>query len=92
MGVLNSNTIVVNPETGTGEVLLAGQDVPVWAEDLIGDHLLEEGETGYGSMKVADLKAEIEKRNVDREDDAKLPTEGKKADLIEVLEADDPVA
>jgi polyphosphate kinase 2 (PPK2 family) len=45
--------------------------------------------TTYSSMKVDDLKAEIESRNEGRDEDAQLSTEGKKADLIAVLEADD---
>jgi hypothetical protein len=44
---------------------------------------------GYADQKVDELKAEIESRNVDREDDAKLSTDGKKADLVAALEADD---
>lgn len=43
----------------------------------------------YAAMRVADLKAEIDKRNQDREEADLLPAEGKKADLIAVLEADD---
>lgn len=46
-------------------------------------------EKGYADMKAADLKAEIEKRNADREDDAKLSTKGNKATLVAALEADD---
>jgi hypothetical protein len=46
-------------------------------------------EGSYSSLKVADLKAEIETRNEGREEDAVLSTEGKKADLIAALEADD---
>lgn len=44
---------------------------------------------GYNALKVADLKAEIERRNEGREGDAVLSTEGKKAELVAVLEADD---
>lgn len=51
-----------------------------------------EADSAYSSMKVADLKAEIEKRNADREDDAKLSDEGNKAALIAVLDADDAAA
>lgn len=40
MATLNANTAVVHPETGEAKVLLAGQDVPEWAADLVGDHLL----------------------------------------------------
>lgn len=44
---------------------------------------------GYTAMKVADLRAELGRRNEDREGDALLPTDGNKADLIATLEADD---
>ena len=44
---------------------------------------------GYASMKVADLRAEIARRNAGREEVDRLPDDGRKADLIAVLEADD---
>lgn len=45
--------------------------------------------SGYGGQKVAELRAEIDRRNEDRDEDAKLSTEGNKAALIATLEADD---
>lgn len=44
---------------------------------------------GYNAMKVADLKAEIDRRNVGRSEADLLSTEGKKDDLIAALGADD---
>ena len=44
---------------------------------------------GYGAMTVPNLKAEIERRNDGRDQADRLPAEGRKADLIAVLEADD---
>ena len=44
---------------------------------------------GYEALKVADLKAEIERRNDGREESDRLSGEGKKADLIAALQADD---
>lgn len=44
---------------------------------------------GYAAMKVDELKAEIESRNEDRDADDLLSTEGRKADLVATLEADD---
>lgn len=44
---------------------------------------------GYAAMKVDELKAEIESRNENRDEDGLLSTEGKKADLVATLEADD---
>jgi hypothetical protein len=44
----------------------------------------------YADLKGPDLKAEIERRNADRADDAKITVVGKKnADMIAALEADD---
>jgi len=44
---------------------------------------------GYAAMKVDDLKAEIESRNEARDEDDLLSMEGRKADLVAILEADD---
>lgn len=44
---------------------------------------------GYEAMKVADLRAEIERRNTGRDEADRLPDDGRKADLIAVLETDD---
>lgn len=44
---------------------------------------------GYEAMTVPKLKAEIERRNEGRDEPRLVPTEGKKADLIAALEADD---
>lgn len=43
----------------------------------------------YKSLNVADLKAEIDARNRGREDADLLSLEGKKADLVATLDADD---
>lgn len=43
----------------------------------------------YGAWTVDQLKEEISTRNSYREPDAKLSTEGKKADLVAILTADD---
>ncbi|MEU5668955.1 SAP domain-containing protein [Micromonospora sp. NPDC047753] len=44
---------------------------------------------GYEAMKVADLKAEIERRNADRDEADRVSSEGRKPDLIAALQADD---
>lgn len=41
MAKLSGNTIVAHAKTGEPVVLLAGEDVPDWADGLIGDHLIE---------------------------------------------------
>jgi len=43
----------------------------------------------YSSMKVDDIKAEIDSRNEGRDEADLLSLEGKKADLVAVLDADD---
>ncbi|HET6816881.1 MAG TPA: hypothetical protein VFH66_06605 [Mycobacteriales bacterium] len=48
------------------------------------------GEGGYSKQKVADLQAEIDRRNEGRDEADQIAPEGeKKADLIAALEADD---
>ena len=41
MPKLTGTTVVVNPTTHTPEVLLAGTDLPDWADGLVGSHLLD---------------------------------------------------
>lgn len=99
------NTTVIDDE-GRGHTYAAGEVVPAevakritnpkaWGSGAGEDEADPESSgsgNSYAGLKVDELKAEIESRNVDREDDAKLSTEGKKADLIAVLEADDQAA
>jgi hypothetical protein len=77
-------------------VLGPDDDVPNWAVELISNPKAwaepPTAEGGYAGMRVPDLKAELEKRNVDREEDALLPVDGKKGDLVAALEADDESA
>jgi len=56
---------------------------------LIGDEVEESAGTGYQALKVADLRAEIERRNEGRDPEEQLSADGKKADLVAALEADD---
>lgn len=44
---------------------------------------------GYSALKVAELRDEIGRRNEGRAEDALLSTEGNKAALVAILEADD---
>jgi hypothetical protein len=90
MAKLTDNTVVAHPDTGAPTVLLKGDDVPDWAKGLVGNHLVDVVDVDdYDSLTVPDLRAEIDKRNADREDDAKLSTQGNKPDLVATLEADD---
>ena len=49
----------------------------------------DEPKSPYASMKVDDLRAEIESRNEGREEADLLSLEGKKADLVATLDGDD---
>ncbi|MEU4772961.1 SAP domain-containing protein [Micromonospora sp. NPDC023644] len=48
-----------------------------------------EGAEGYDAMKVADLRAEIERRNEGRDEADLLSLDGRKPDLVAALKADD---
>lgn len=64
----------------------------VWADgDQPTDPEPAPAPVGYAALTVKDLEAEIDKRNEDRdpEGEAYLSKDGKKADLVAVLEADD---
>lgn len=50
---------------------------------------LAPAKTGYDALTIADLKAEIEKRNAVLDQDAQIPTSGNKPDLVAALEAND---
>lgn len=95
MATLTQNTLVRKPDTGEVVVLNAGEDVPEWAVSQVGGHLTSDevddngGEGVYESMTVADLRAEIESRNEGREEENLIPSDGKKADLVAALAADD---
>jgi hypothetical protein len=56
--------------------------------ELYGDPDAESG-PDYKSMKVADLRAEVAKRNEGRDEASLLSAEGNKTELVAVLEADD---
>lgn len=51
----------------------------------------DSGDSGYASLKKAELQAEVEKRNEDRDEDDLVVVEGKGtvADLVAALTADD---
>lgn len=42
MAKLNANTTLVHPATIEVTTLAAGEEVPDWAEGLVGDHLVED--------------------------------------------------
>lgn len=40
MAKFSANVALIHPETGVPTVFLAGQDVPDWAGDQVGDHVV----------------------------------------------------
>lgn len=97
MTKLIENTVIAGQD-GTPVALAAGDDVPEWAADQIGAHLLdidEDEDTGpvpYAKRKLADLKAEVDQRNADRDPEGEGYIRSEKqtiAALAEALEADD---
>lgn len=87
---------------GVTHVFGPDDEVPAWAAQAITNPKAWADPTGteegtspgpraaaYRGMKISDLRAEIDRRNADRAEEAKLPAEGTKADLAAVLEADD---
>lgn len=42
MAKLNANTTLVHPATLEVTALVAGDEVPDWADGLVGDHLVED--------------------------------------------------
>lgn len=93
MAKLTGNTVVVGPD-GQARTLLEGDDVPAWAADQVGDHLLDDSESGpspYRDRKLVELKAEIDRRNADRADENKVDPQGRASieSYAAALEADD---
>ena len=89
MARVTATTIVRNPESGAILVLAKGDEVPEWA--TVGEHLVEASESapGYDEQTVSDLRAEIARRNEGRGEADQIPSDGKKADLVAALAADD---
>lgn len=73
----------------SGAIVQVRDDKVLGSEWEFFDGTTKEESTGHAALKVAELKAEIDRRNADREDDAKLSTEGNKAALVAALDADD---
>lgn len=71
------------PNTGTVDTLGAGERL---SRSPSGELYSQDD---YESWKVADLKEEIESRNAERGDDEQISLDGKKADLVAALVADD---
>jgi hypothetical protein len=96
MAILSENTVVNDPKTGVSVSLLAGEQVPAWAVEQVGDHLVKggdvEADTDYSDQKAADLRREIDRRNATREPSSEeyIKPDGLSKDaLISALEADD---
>lgn len=90
----------VNSETGVVVSVADDKDSrfagPLWQTEDEAAAAAEAAADGYASMKVADLKAELERRNADRDEDAQITVEGTGKngavlgkDIAAALEADD---
>lgn len=100
-GILLHTMVVRNPDTMEAVALIAGTELPEWAVDLVhpdnvdGATSKSDGgsstPTGWSSKTKPELESEVESRNADRDDDAKIVVAGKgnKPDLVAALEADD---
>ena len=66
---VTANTLLRDPSTGDLVSVAAGEDVPEWAERLIGAHILkaepEKAEQPDESWTVADLRAYAKHNGVD---------------------------
>lgn len=78
-------------DTNTGAIVNVSDDKVLGAEwqPYDGSVAPEPEPEGYEAMTVAELKTEIEGRNRGRNAGDEIPMDGKKADLIAGLEADD---
>lgn len=75
------------------ETFAPGDTIPGDVADLIDNPAVwGEEDKGYGDMKVAELKAEIDQRNDGRDPASYIADDGNKADLVAALEADDAAA
>lgn len=52
MGSLAGNTVLTHPETGAPVSLLKGQEIPDWADGLVGDHLIEGNDDDASSSEA----------------------------------------
>lgn len=87
-----------------GDLYLAGSTPPKDVADRITNPNAWDGDDdtedkGYAGLSPDELKAEVEKRNADREEGARIEIKGtgangnvKKGDLVAALEADDATA
>jgi hypothetical protein len=94
MARLTDNTWVRNPKTGGMVLLEKGDDVPAWAADDVGEHLLEGGAdaelTPYREQKLGDLQAAVAERNEGRSEEDQVKPEKRSIEAFAAaLEADD---
>lgn len=86
----DAKPIVVTSRRGDTLHVWSKEQVDYWAAlGYTGDASAADESTGYEALKVDELKSEIDRRNEGREEADLIPSDGKKADLIAALEADD---
>jgi hypothetical protein len=94
MARLTDNTWIRNPKTGGMLLLEKGDDLPAWAVDDVGEHLLEGGAdaepTPYREQKLGDLQAAVAERNEGRSEEDQIKPEKRSIEAFAVaLEAAD---
>lgn len=69
---LAATTLVMHPVTQTPTPLLAGSEVPEWAEGMVGDHLLDHVDGSYETLGYAELAALVKERGLAAESQKKI--------------------
>lgn len=90
MAQVTDRTMVVHPETGAFVHLDKGDDVPSWASDLVGDHLLagSEGDSGIPPKGGPGSGVEAWARYASAKG-VKVDDDAKREDIIAALDAAD---
>lgn len=86
---LIDNTLVVHPDTAVPTSLYAGDEVPDWAEDLVGDHLVEGGTVATGGRPPESGRGSGEKawRDYAASKDIAIEDDADKAGVIAAVKA-----
>ena len=83
MARLTGNTVVTRPDTLDVVALAEGDDVPGWADGLIGEHLLLVEEAGSGAPDESWTVAEL--REYAKANDVDLDGATAKADILAAI-------
>lgn len=83
MARLTGNTVVTRPDTLDVVALAEGDDVPGWADGLIGEHLLLAEEAGSGAPDESWTVVEL--REYAKANDVDLDGATAKADILAAI-------